>query len=113
MDLSKIFPLFSPETGIAILAAYAAVVFALTWWFASGYATSKEGFLVARRELNPIQGAMSTGAAWMWAPGMFISAQQAYQNGVVGLFWFTIGNFLSLIVSVSYTHLTLPTNREV
>lgn len=98
MDLSKIFPLFSPETGIAILAAYAAVVFALTWWFASGYATSKEGFLVARRELNPIQGAMSTGAAWMWAPGMFISAQQAYQNGVVGLFWFTIGNFLSLIV---------------
>jgi len=98
MDLSKLFPLFQPGTGLAILAAYAAVVFALTYMFASGYTTTKEGFLVARRELTAIQGAMSTGAAWMWAPGMFISAQQAYQNGLVGLFWFTIGNFLSLIL---------------
>ena len=98
MDLTKIFPLFSTGTGLAVLAAYAVLIYALTWWFASGYATSKEGFLVARRELNPLQGAMSTGAAWMWAPGMFISAQQAYQNGLVGLFWFCIGNFLALIV---------------
>jgi Na+/proline symporter len=29
---------------------------------------------------------------------MFISAQQAYQNGLVGLFWFTIGNFLTLFL---------------
>ena len=98
MDLTKFFPLFDPSTGLMVLAVYAAVVFGLTWMFASGYATSKEGFFVARRELNPIQGAMSTGAAWMWAPGMFISAQQAYQNGLVGLFWFCIGNFLSLIL---------------
>jgi len=98
MDLSKIFPLFQPGVGLTILAVYAAVVFALTYMFASGYSHSKDGFLVAKRELNIVQGAMSTGAAWMWAPGMFISAQQAYQNGLVGLFWFTIGNFLSLIL---------------
>lgn len=97
MDFKSMFPLFAPDTGIMVLGVYAAVVFGLTWIFASGYATSKEGFFVARRELNPLQGAMSTGAAWMWAPGMFISAQQAYQNGLVGLFWFCIGNFLSLI----------------
>ena len=98
MDLTKMFPLFTPDHGMMVLAVYAAVIFGLTWMFASGYATNKEGFFVARRELNPLQGAMSTGAAWMWAPGMFISAQQAYQNGLVGLFWFCIGNFLSLIV---------------
>lgn len=97
MDLTSIFPLFAPSTGGLVLATYAAIVFGLTWYFASGYANSKEGYFVARRELSPIQGAMSTGAAWMWAPGMFISAQQAYQNGLVGLFWFCIGNFLSLI----------------
>ena len=98
MDFTKLFPLFDSGTGMTILAVYAAVIFGLTYWFASGYTATKEGFLVARRELTTLQGAMSTGAAWMWAPGMFISAQQAYQNGVVGLFWFTIGNFLSLIL---------------
>jgi len=98
MDFTKLFPLFTPDTGIMVLAVYAAVVFGLTWMFASGYSASKEGFLVARREVSTLQGAMSTGAAWMWAPGMFISAQQAYQNGLVGLFWFCIGNFLSLIL---------------
>lgn len=98
MELTTLFPLFTPSTGGIVLATYAIIVFGLTWIFASGYATSKEGFFVARRELGPIQGAMSTGAAWMWAPGMFISAQQAYMNGLVGLFWFCIGNFLSLIL---------------
>ena len=98
MDLSKMFPLFGLGTGLEILAVYAAVVLGLTWFFARGYAHNKEAFFVARRELSTLQGAMSTGAAWIWAPGMFISAQQAYQNGLVGLFWFTIGNFLSLIV---------------
>jgi len=98
MDLTKIFPLFTPDTGITVLAVYAAIVFGLTWVFASGYAWNKESFFVARREVSTLQGAMSTGAAWMWAPGMFISAQQAYMNGLVGLFWFCIGNFLSLIL---------------
>ena len=83
MDFTKLFPLFDSGTGMTILAVYAAVIFGLTYWFASGYTATKEGFLVARRELTTLQGAMSTGAAWMWAPGMFISAQQAYQNGVV------------------------------
>lgn len=98
MDLTQMFPLFSAGTGLAVLAVYAVAVFALTYHFANGYSGNKEGFFVARRELNTLQGAMSTGAAWMWAPGMFISAQQAYQNGLVGLFWFCIGNFLALIV---------------
>ena len=98
MDLKTMFPLFALDTGIMVLAVYAAIVFGLTWIFARGYSDSKEGFFVAKRELNGIQGAMSTGAAWMWAPGMFIAAQQAYVNGLVGLFWFCIGNFLSLIV---------------
>lgn len=98
MNLATMFPLFSPATGWGLLALYAVVVFALTAIFVKGYADSKTGFLVARREIGGFAGAMSVGAAWAWAPALFISAQMAYQNGIAGLFWFTIGNFLTLIL---------------
>lgn len=98
MDLATMFPLFTPATGWGLLALYAVVVFALTAIFVKGYADSKTGFLVARREIGGFAGAMSVGAAWAWAPALFISAQMAYQNGIAGLFWFTIGNFLTLIL---------------
>jgi Na+/proline symporter len=97
-DFTKLFPLFSVEMGASILAAYAVLVLCLTFYYARGYNTNKEGYLVARRGVGYFQGALSVGAAWVWAPGMFISAQQAYQNGLVGLFWFTIGNFLTLFL---------------
>ena len=93
MDL---FPLFAPSMGVAILGAYGLFALALTYWFSKGYNDSKTSFLVARRELNTFQGSLSVAAAWLWAPGLFISAQQAYVNGLVGLFWFCLGNFLTL-----------------
>jgi Na+/proline symporter len=91
-------PLFGIDTGIAILAIYGLVAFALTYWYSRGYNDNKTSFLVARRELNTFQGSLSLAAAWLWAPGLFISTQQAYQNGLVGLFWFCIGNFLTLLL---------------
>lgn len=98
MDLTQVFPLFGVGTGWTILALYACVVFALTWYFVRGYAANKSSFLVARREIGGFAGAMSVSAAWAWAPAMFISAQMAYQNGIAGLFWFTLGNFFTLII---------------
>jgi Na+/proline symporter len=98
VDLTQAFPLFGVGTGWAILALYASVVFALTLYFVRGYADSKNSFLVARREIGGMAGAMSVSAAWAWAPAMFISAQMAYQNGIAGLFWFTLGNFFTLIL---------------
>jgi Na+/proline symporter len=98
MDLTNIFPLFNQTTGWMLVALYGIVVLALTTVYVKGYATNKTSFLVARREINGVSGAMSIAAAWAWAPALFISSQMAYQNGVAGLFWFTIGNFLSLIL---------------
>ena len=98
MDLTQVFPLFGVGTGWSILALYACVVFALTLYFVRGYAENKSSFLVARREIGGVAGAMSVSAAWAWAPAMFISAQMAYQNGIAGLFWFTLGNFFTLII---------------
>lgn len=104
MDLTSLFPLFSQSTGWLLVGLYAAVVFVLTAWYVKGYADNKTSFLVARREISGVAGAMSTAAAWAWAPALFISAQMAYLNGIAGLFWFTIGNFLSLIVFGLFVH---------
>lgn len=98
MDLTTTFPVFGTATGWWVLALYATVVLSLTTWFVRGYADSKNSFLVARREVGGVAGAMSISAAWAWAPSMFISSQVAYQNGIAGLFWFTLGNFLTLIL---------------
>lgn len=79
-----------------VLLIYGAFAFAMTYWYSRGYDDNKTSFLVARRELNTFQGSLSVAAAWLWAPGLFISAQQAYVNGFDGLFWFCFGNFLTL-----------------
>ena len=96
MDITNLFPLFPASTGINILLVYGLFAFAMTYYFSRGYNDNKTSFLVARRELGTFQGSLSVAAAWLWAPGLFISAQQAYVNGLVGLFWFCLGNFLTL-----------------
>ena len=80
MDITNIFPLFSPGTGIAVLLIYGLFALAMTLWYSRGYNDTKTSFLVARRELNTFQGSLSVAAAWLWAPGLFISTQQAYVN---------------------------------
>lgn len=90
--------MFDSSVGWIILAIYAVIVLSLTVKFVQGYATDKTSFLLARRELGTLSGALSIAAVWTWAPAMFISAQMAYQNGLAGLFWFTIGNCLTLII---------------
>lgn len=104
------FQLFDPSVGFLILTVYGLFAFAMTYWFSRGYNETKAGFLVAKRELNTFQGSLSIAAAWLWAPGLFISAQQAYVNGLVGLFWFCLGNFLTLIAFAYFAKLIR--NRE-
>ena len=88
--------LLTETTGLVVLLIYGLFAFAMTYWYSRGYNDNKTSFLVARRKLNTFQGSLSVAAAWLWAPGLFISAQQAYVNGLVGLFWFCLGNFLTL-----------------
>lgn len=98
MNVSEVFPIFSQTTGLILMALYAGFALWLTSWFAKGGASTKESFLVANRRLGFFQGSMSIGAAWIWAPGLFVAAQQGYNNGIAGVFWFSLGNFFSLIV---------------
>lgn len=45
---------------------------------------------------------LSIAATWIWAPALFVAAQQSYLNGFWGLFWFTVPNVLALIVFGRY-----------
>jgi urea-proton symporter len=96
MDISTMFPVYGSMTGWLMIALYAVFIFAITSWYSKGYNKDKEGFLVANRSVGMWQGSMGAGAAWIQAPGLFVAAQQAYQNGIIGLFYFSLGNFFTL-----------------
>jgi Na+/proline symporter len=56
------------------------------------------GFMAAGRHVPWWLGAISLSVTWIWAPALFVSVQQAYQNGLPGIFWFTLPNILALMV---------------
>ena len=80
--------------GLAILLVSSSLVYA----FGRGYGIRKEGFLLSFRNLGPLLTAISIGMAWAGSPAFFIASGQAFNTGLVGLFWFSIGNILTLMV---------------
>jgi len=59
---------------------------------------TKDGFLVANRQVGWFVGSSSIAASWIWAPALFVSVQLAYQKGLAGIFWFTAPNILALAI---------------
>lgn len=94
--------MFSTEQSVLLLSATVLIFGVITFWMSklahAGAATSKIQFLVANRSLGQTEAAFSIAATWIWAPALFISAQQAYQHGWLGLFWFTVPNVACLIL---------------
>ena len=89
---------FSSLQGWALVAGYALMVFLVTAVYARRRSRSKEGFLVSHRRVPGFQGAFAVAATWIWAPALFLSAQKAYEQGQVGLFWFVFPNVLCLVL---------------
>lgn len=89
--------LFSPAQGLALIAAYAVYIIAVAAIF-SRRSQSKDELLVARRGVGMIPAAFSIASSWVWAPALFVAAQQAYSNGWPGLMWFTVPNVACLIL---------------
>ncbi len=56
------------------------------------------GFMAAGRNVPWWLGAISICVTWIWAPALFLSCKQAYENGLAGIFWFTFPNILSLMI---------------
>lgn len=89
--------LFSQTQGWLLIAIFGALSIGATVYYTSS-SNTKSSFLVADRNLNWLPSAMSIAATWIWAPALFVASQQAYVNGWVGVFWFTVPNALALIL---------------
>jgi len=59
---------------------------------------STEQFFVGNRSTGTLVGAITSAAAWTWAPALFVSSQVAYTKGLPGAFWFIIPNALALVM---------------
>ena len=90
--------LMTTAQGAAIIAAYTALIYTITWIFSRGYGKNKIQFLLAERSVGKWQSAFSIAATWVWAPALFIASQKAYLHGFAGVFWFTVPNVACLII---------------
>jgi Na+/proline symporter len=87
----------SSSTGYWFLLLFGAAMLAITYFFGRWKKwDSKDGFLVANREVGWFTGATSIAASWIWAPALFVSVQLAYEKGLAGIFWFTFPNIIAL-----------------
>lgn len=90
--------LISQTGGWVMILSYGVFMLFLTYYCVGKFKRTKLYFLLAERDVPMVMAAFSIAAAWVWAPALFIAAQKAYQQGIVGLFWFTAPNVLTLIV---------------
>lgn len=92
-------PLIPLEQSYIFLAIFGIGIILYTFLFARWDRwRTKDGFLVANRQVGWVLGGFSIAASWIWAPALFVSVQLAYQKGLAGIFWFTLPNILSLVV---------------
>lgn len=83
--------------GLALMAAFGLTMLLFVWRLTRAE-TSLDGFLLADRRIGIWQGAFSLAVSWIWAPAIFICSLQAYENGLAGIFWFTLPNVLCFVV---------------
>lgn len=89
----------SQSAGYWFLAIFGIAMILITWFFARWKKWhTKEGFLVAGRQVGWFTGGASIAASWIWAPALFVSVQMAYQKGLAGIFWFTFPNVIALAI---------------
>ena len=91
--------LISQLSGFVLLGCFGVAMVLITYFFARWDRwKTKDGFLVASRDVGWVLGGFSIAASWIWAPALFVSVQMAYQKGLAGIFWFTAPNILSLTI---------------
>lgn len=82
---------------VSFIALFGVGSYLIAWAYTKDFSLTKSYFLVANRKLNLTESSFSIAATWVWVPALFVSVQQAYMNGWIGLFWFTVPNILCLV----------------
>lgn len=89
----------SQSQGYWLLGIFGFAMIFLTVWKSQGHLWQTQvGFLAAGRKVSWVVGSLSIAVSWIWAPALFVSVQQAYQQGIPGIFWFTFPNVLCLFI---------------
>lgn len=91
-------------SGILILVIYTVLMLAVTL-ILTRKNKSTESFYVGNRKIGTLSSAMSIAATWIWAPALFVSAEQAYTNGFIGLFWFLAPNVACLLLFIPFARM--------
>jgi len=87
------------QAGYYFLFAFGLGMLIITYIFARWKKfRTREGFLVANRNVPWWFGGPSIAASWIWAGALFISIQMAFEKGLAGIFWFTFPNVLALVL---------------
>lgn len=89
----------SSQSGWLLLASYGAIMTAIVW-FKTSRDRSAEQHLVADRKVGIWPGAFSIAVTWIWAPAIFVCSQKAYEQGLAGIFWFTVPNIICFFTFV-------------
>ena len=89
--------IFSQGEGLIMLVLYGLLMVMVSIYILKP-STTKDNYLVADRNVGFWQSGFSVAATWIWAPALFIATQKAYEQGIAGLFWFTVPNIACLII---------------
>src|SRR3712207_277330 len=89
--------MISPLAGVTLIIAWFTCMYVATSVL-SRSSLSARLFLAANHNIGVLVGMLSLTSAWIQAPALFISSQQAFDRGLPGVFWFTLPNALALLV---------------
>jgi|ERR1700688_2944884 len=93
--------LLTPLQTVIYLLVFALVMLFVTTFFGRKIGSKTvEGFLVVDRNVHWTLGGFSIAASWTWAVALMISVQMAYQQGLAGIFWFTVPNVIAVLVFI-------------
>ena len=63
---------------------------------------NKSDYIAGGHDVGTISTALSISATWIWAPALFVSAEQSYTNGYSGLLWFLVPNIVCLLLFIPF-----------
>ena len=91
----------SSQNGWLLLGVYG-VVMTLLVWFGTKREKTAEQHLVADRNVGVWAGAFSIAATWIWAPAIFVCSQKSFEQGLAGIFWFTVPNIICFFTFAAF-----------
>ena len=86
------------QEGIILIISFGSLLLLSVLYVHKRQGTKTDAFLIASRNVSTFRGALSIAAAWIWAPAVFICCQKAYEQGIAGVFWFTVPNILCFFI---------------